>query len=173
MIASLLLALTFAASPAPAPEPRPIHELWGYARSGLSLYLSPSRTQGGLGGGVGVRDLLSDQLFIQADLSYLALLGNVAELRVGAGLQRSGTWAPALLITGSLLFGQHLTFLTEDHPYPSGLPGWSLGLELTPIRFASANTTVAVLPLGLGWGLELPGVGWHYRVGFLEVATRF
>lgn len=149
------------------------HSLWLYARTGLSLYLSPTKTQGGLGGGFGVRDVISDAFLVQADASYLTLLGNVAEVRLGAGVQRPGTWSPAALVTGSILIGEGLSFLTAEHPYPSRHPRWSLGVELSPFRFSSEKTSISVLPLGIGWGLELPGVGWHYKVGLLEVATRF
>jgi hypothetical protein len=150
------------------------HQLSAYCRSGLTLYLSPARTAGGLGGGVGVRDTFRDRYLFQLDASYLSMLGNAFDLRLGAGLQRSGgTWAPSAMLVLSTLFGDRLAFLTPEHPTPIGGPALSLGLNVAPLRFTSGGTTVAVLELGVGVGSDFPGVGLSYRVGLLEVGASF
>ena len=58
-------------------EPSPIfaafedHELAVYVRTGADLYTSDSRTAGGIGGGIGVRDTWKERFLFQLDASYL------------------------------------------------------------------------------------------------------
>lgn len=149
------------------------HRFSAYFTSGAQVYLSDARTIGGAGGGIGVRDTVNDLFILQADLSYLALLGNAGALRVGAGVQRPGTWAPAALLTVSTLFGERLSFLTPAHPARLPGPAMSVGLTLAPVRFDMQSVQFSLLQLGLGVGSDLPGLGLNYSVGLLEVGATF
>ncbi|QRK05627.1 hypothetical protein JQX13_36565 [Archangium violaceum] len=149
------------------------HRLSIYATAGAQVYLSDTRTIGGVGGGIGVRDTLNDRFILQADLSYLSLLGNTASFRVGAGVQRSGSYAPAALLTVSTLFGERLSFLTPEHPTRISGPGVTVGITAAPVRFDLQSVQVSVLQLGVGVGSDLPGLGLSYSVGLLEVGAAF
>ena len=157
-----------------AEEPSPArHRFSAYFTSGAQVYLSSARTIGGVGGGIGVRDTVDDVFVLQADLSYLALFGNGGSLRIGAGVQRPGTWAPAALLTVSTLFGERLSFLTPEHPTRLAGPAMSVGLTLAPVRFDMQSVQFSLLQLGLGAGSDLPGLGLNYSVGLLEVGATF
>jgi hypothetical protein len=157
-----------------AEEPSGLHHQFSvYTTAGAQVYLSDARSMGGVGGGLGIRDTLNDRFILQADFSYLSLLGNAASLRVGAGVQRGGTWAPAALLTVTTLFGEHLSFLTDEHPVRIQGPAVSLGITLAPVRFATEAVQVSVLQLGVGVGSDLPGLGIHYSLGLLEAGVTF
>jgi hypothetical protein len=157
-----------------AEEPSPLkHRFSAYVTSGAQVYLSSARTIGGIGGGIGVRDTVNDLFILQADLSYLMLLGNGGSLRLGAGVQRPGTWAPAALLTVSTLFGERLSFLTPEHPARIPGPAVALGLTLAPVRFDVQSVQFSLFQLGIGAGTDLPGLGLHYSLGVLEVGATF
>jgi hypothetical protein len=149
------------------------HRLGAYFSAGLQLYSSEARTAGGIGGSVGIRDTLRDRFILQADLSYLAFMGNALSLRLGAGVQRSGVYTPAVLLTWSTLRGDRVTFLTPQHPTPVKGPATTLGLLLAPIRFTHRGTQVSLLEFGVGVGTELPGLGLSYHLNLLEVGASF
>ncbi|MFE8600254.1 hypothetical protein [Archangium violaceum] len=151
----------------------PGHQLTLYGRAGGMLYLSDALTTGGFGGGVGVRDTLRDRFILQADLSFLMGIGNVGALRLGAGVQRSGTWTPAVLATLSVVMGDRLTFLTPAHPTPLRGPAVSLGVSVAPLRFTQKGMQLSLLELGVGAGSDLPGTGLAWHLGLLEVGTHF
>lgn len=150
-----------------------IHRLTFYSRAGALVYLSDAMTTGGAGGGVGVRDTLHDRFILQADLNYLMVLGNAAALRLGAGLQRSGTYTPAVLLSLTTVVGDRLTFLTSEHPTPVRHPAMSLGVSVAPLRFTQGGMQLSVLELGVGVGSDLPGLGLTWQLGLLEVGTSF
>jgi hypothetical protein len=166
-----LLAVPTNARAEEAPASR--HQLSVYATAGVQVYLSSARTMGGIGGGIGLRDTLDERFILQADLSYLSMLGNAASLRVGAGVQRQGTWAPAALLTVSTLFGDRLSFLTPEHPSRLTGPGMALGVSLAPVRFSLPSVQLSLLQLGVGAGSDLPGLGLYYSVGLMEVGATF
>jgi hypothetical protein len=171
---ALGLALVGHAGDARAEEsPAPGHRLSLYPTAGAQVYLSSARTMGGVGGGLGIRDTINGHFILQADASYLSLLGNAASVRVGAGVQRSGTWAPAALLTVTTLFGEHLSFLTPEHPERLTGPSVSLGVTLAPVRFELESVQVSVLQFGIGAGTDLPGLGLHYSLGLLEAGVTF
>lgn len=149
------------------------HQLTFYGRMGGMVYLSDARTQGGVGGGVGVRDTLHERFILQADLSYLMMIGNVAALRLGAGVQRRGTYTPAVLLTLTTQLGTQLSFLSTEHPTPVGGPNVTLGVSVAPLRFTHAGMQLSLLELGVGTGNDLPGWGLAYQLGLLEVGTTF
>ncbi len=139
-----------------------------FLRSGGRGYLSEARTIGGVGGGLGVRVPLGAPFFAQADLSYLSQIGNVGDLRLGFGVQRSGTWIPAARVSVGMLFGDRLAFLTPSHPTPVPGPAFSLGLAVAPLRWTNGTTTVSVFELEVGVGSDFPGLGLVVGVGLLE-----
>jgi hypothetical protein len=149
------------------------HQLMFYGRTGGQVYLSSARTQGGLGAGVGLRDTIRERFILQGDLSYLMMLGNVGLLRLGAGVQRRGTYTPAVLLTLSTLVGDRLAFLTSEHPTPLQGPTMALGVSIAPLRFTHEGLQLSLLELGVGVGSDLPGWGLSYQLGILEVGTTF
>lgn len=144
-----------------------------YARTGAMVYLSAGQTAGGLGGGLGVRDTVHDRYLLQADLTQLSLIGTAFALRLGAGVQRRGTWAPAALVTGTLFLGDRLRFLTPAHPAGVTAPAHALGMTLAPLRFRASGVEVSLLELGIGVGWDWPGIGATYNATLLEVGTSF
>ncbi|HVE83284.1 MAG TPA: hypothetical protein VND93_10575 [Myxococcales bacterium] len=144
-----------------------------YCTSNVMVYLSGARTMGGVGGGVGVRGFPGPPFILQADVSSLLLLGNVAALRLGAGVQRSGLYSPFALVTALTLLGDRLTFLTPDHPVPVTGPAVSLGVTVAPLRFVFQGAEVSLLQLGAGLGTDLPGLGISYSLGLMEVGAAF
>jgi len=171
----LLLALVGspALAQAPSAEAPPGHRFTLYTRSGLGLYLSEARTVGGVGGGFGVRDTLDGRFLLQADASYLMGLGNVLEVRLGAGIQRRGTYTPAALLLVSGLMGDQLRFLSPGHPSPVHGPTLALGMQLAPVRFTHQGMQLSVLEFGVGVGSDLPGAGVALHLGLLEVGCVF
>jgi hypothetical protein len=168
IVCGLLLApLTTEAREAPP------HQLSAYLRSGATAFVGPSRTMGGMGVGVGVRDLIHGTLVVQADVSYLGALGHATEARVGVGLQRSGVWAPGLLLTGSLLLGERLAFRTPEQPTASVGPLGVVGLSVSPLRFCSGGRCASVLELGAGYGTDGASGGTALQLGLLEVGFTF
>lgn len=156
-----------------ASAPASPHRLSAYASGGLQLYLSDARTAGGVGGGLGIRDTLRDRFILQADASYLMFLGNALSVRVAAGVQRRGLWTPAVLLSVSTFWGDHLTFLTPEHPTPIAGPAVALGLSVAPLRFSFEGTQVSLVEVGLSVGAELPGIGIAYQIRALEVGASF
>ncbi|WP_375767655.1 hypothetical protein NR798_39170 [Archangium gephyra] len=164
----LSLLLPLLATPAAAAEP----QLTVYSRAGAMLYLSDAQTAGGIGGGVGLRATFEERFILQADVSYLMGIKNVAGLRLGAGLQRRGTYTPAVLLTLSTLMGDRLLFLTPQHPTPPG-PAPVLGVSIAPLRFSHEGTQVSLLELGVGVGSDLPGTGMSWQLGLVEAGVSF
>lgn len=153
--------------------PRSFHRLSAYIESGAMVYLSDARTMGGLGAGLGVRDVLGGRFVLQADLSYLGYLGNAAAVQLGAGIQTGGTYNPAALLTLTTLMGDRLSFLTAQHATPVWGPAVTLGVRVAPARFDLGATQVSLFELGVGVGTDLPGLGLCYSVHLLEVGASF
>ena len=174
MMPTMLLALSvLSASPDPAGDEPSRHQLSVYLRSGAALYLSDARTQGGVGGGVGVRDTVDGRWVLQADVNGLTGLGSVLAVRVGAGLQRQGVCSPAVMVNLTGLFGERLDFFIPAHPQSVAGPALGLGLTLAPVRFHLGRTQVSVLELGVGVGTDRPGLGLLYGLTLLEVGMTF
>ena len=159
---------------APAASAEPLtHRITAYVHSGVSLFLSDFRTMGGIGGGVGVRDTLNDRFILQADARYLLGLGNAVELRVGAGIQRQGTWTPAALVMVSGMAGGGMRFMTSARSTPVVAPALTVGLQLAPLRFTHSGTQFSLFELGVGVGSEWPGRGVSMHLTLLEAGTSF
>ncbi|HEX5751787.1 MAG TPA: hypothetical protein VFZ09_36545 [Archangium sp.] len=146
------------------------HRFSVYLPAGAQVYLSDTRTAGGIGGGVGLRDTFQERFILQVDATYHMLVGNSVVLRAGAGIQRRGVYTPAVLVTLSTFVGDRLTFLTPAHPSVPVVPPYALGLQLAPLRFTYEGMQVSLAEVGIGAGLEFPGVGFAYRLGVLEVS---
>jgi hypothetical protein len=155
----------------PPPGTRAGHEIQLTAHSGASLHLSAARTIGGVGGGVGVRDIVGQRLVLQGDASYLVGLGNVVGIRLAAGLQRRGFYTPAALVAARALLGSRISFLTPDHPAPRRTPAATVGLVAAPLRFRSSGYEVSFFELGVGIGSDFPGVSRVFELRLLEVAA--
>lgn len=168
---ALVVGLAVPMLDARADEAHGEHQLAVYVRTGVAAYLSDARTIGGIGGGLGIRDTIRDRFILQADVNYLGYIGNAGGLNLGAGLQRSGTYTPVVLLTASALFGDQLSFLSSQHPRPSRFPAFSLGLAVAPVRFSVKGMQLSLLELGVGVGTDLPGLGMSYRLGLVEVGT--
>jgi len=169
---TLLLLSALATSPTPPEEAGPPrHQLSLYARSGATVYLSPARTHGGVGGGFGLRDTVEGRWLLQVDASGLTGLGSALAVRVGAGVQRQGWWSPAALVSLTGLFGDRMDFLTPEHPLPIAGPSVGLGLTLAPARFTLGSAQVSLLEVGVGVGTDSPGLGLLYGLTLLEVGV--
>ena len=159
------------ADPPPTAAPSPSPRWYVTVATGAQAYLSPNRTMGGYGGGLGVRALFGKHLFAEADAAYLFEIGNVLALRVSAGLQRDGLWAPAALVSLGVLAGQQFTFFQPGGPTLGGVPAAWIGLAVAPLRFQLGRAQVSVLQLGLGVGTDLPGLGLAPQLQVLEIAV--
>lgn len=169
---TLLVLSALATAPEPGGESMPPrHQLSLYARSGAAVYLSQARTQGGVGGGFGLRDTVDGRWLLQVDASGLTGLGSALAVRVGAGVQRRGWWAPAALVSVTGLFGDRMEFFTPEHPEALAGPSVGLGLTLAPVRFSLGRAQVSALELGVGVGTDRPGLGLLYGLTLLEVGV--
>lgn len=148
----------------------PGHRLSVYTAFGGAAYSSPGQTIAGAGGWVGVRRLLGGPHFIQADIGGLALMGGALEARVGAGIQASGWWSPAIVLTFGLLAGGRMAFVTPERPQPPRGPALAFGLEFSPLRYSLDRGTVSVLTLGIGAGADEAGPALAFHLGLLETA---
>jgi hypothetical protein len=173
MTSTLLVLSTLATAPAPAGEAAvpPRHQLSLYARSGATVYLSRVRTHGGVGGGFGLRDTVDGRWLLQADANALIGVGTSFAVRLGAGVQREGRWAPAALVNLTGLFGDRMDFLTPEHPSFIGGPSLGLGLTFAPARFTLGRAQVSLLEVGVGVGTDRPGLGLLYGLTVLEVGV--
>lgn len=135
-----------------------------------AVFLSDDVTAGGAGGGVGVQLLYARRALLQVDLSALWGLGTALCTRVAAGAQlQQGSWAPAAWISGSTFWGDRLEFLTGSAERPNR-PSWTLGLRLSPLRFATSSTTISALEPGIGSDFS-GGLGLELNV--FQLASRF
>lgn len=170
LLASLVLAGMDAraadSEAVPAASP---HRFSVYMGAAGMAHLSDVRTQGGVGGGIGLRDTIDERFILQADVHHLLMLGNTVGLRLGAGVQRRGIYQPAALLTLTTLLGDRLVFMTPEHPVPVQHPAMTLGVSVAPLRFSMGKTQLSLLELGVGVGTEFPGLGVSYRLGLVEV----
>ncbi|HZI06250.1 MAG TPA: hypothetical protein VEZ71_19625, partial [Archangium sp.] len=88
------------------------HQFSVYSRGGVQAYLSPTRSTGMFGGSLGVRDTIQGRFILQADVGYLMNFGNVVPVQLAAGIQRSGFYTPAALVTFTSFLGDRINFLT-------------------------------------------------------------
>lgn len=172
MFAAPVLAQPELAAPVSA-QPMPEHLLSLYLSPAAVAYLSVGRTQVGLGGRVGIRDVFRDRFVFQADAGYLQYVGRFASLRLGAGIQRQGTWTPMVGVSLLALLGEQLRFSTAAHPDLASGPILAAGLTVQPLRFGAGAVTLSLLEVGAALAPDAPGVGWAFSVGFGEVSVAF
>ncbi|QRN98125.1 hypothetical protein JRI60_03355 [Archangium violaceum] len=171
--AALVAPVVLPATPPPPPPPPP-DRVSVYLRGGGSLLVTPTRAMGGVGGGVGLRGVLKDRVILQVDVGYMGLLGNVREVRIGAGVQRGGTWSPSMLATVSVLRGDGLTLRTEGAPTSPRGPAGALAVVFAPFRFCSdRGSCVSLLEPGVGLGTDFATVGPIVHLGLLELGLAF
>lgn len=170
LLASLLLAGMNARAEEAGDAPTTSrHHFSVYMGASALVHMSDVRTQGGVGGGIGLRDTLDERFILQADFHELLGIGNTMGLRLGAGVQRRGVYQPAALLTLTTMLGDRLSFMTPDHPAPVRFPAMTLGVSVAPARFSMGRAQVSLMELGVGVGSEYPGLGLSYRVGLVEV----
>jgi hypothetical protein len=162
----LIVALMTSAAASAQPS------LTATARAGGSLSLNPSRTQGGLGGGVGARLSLDEHWVVQADIATLFGLGVVGLVRAGGGWQRPGRWSPMVRVDLELGFGGSLDFSVEGRLPPRG-PTLGLTAAVALLRFVTGRWTISALELGAGLGSDFRTVGFRAGVTLLEVGLAF
>ena len=133
-------------------------------------YLSDTRTMGGVGPSVGVRDVFRKVFLIEVDASYLFMIGNVVALRGGFGVQLPGFWSPAATANVSVLLGDRLSFLQPGKALPLGTPTASIGVTIAPLRFHTGPAIVSALQLGIGLGTEFTNWGPLISASLLEIA---
>lgn len=135
-------------------------------------YLSDTRTMGGVGPSVGVRDVYRDVFLIEADAAYLFMLGSVVNLRAGFGVQRPGLWSPAATANVSVLLGARFAFIQPGRPLPMGTPTAAIGITLAPLRFQAGPVLLSAMQVGLGLGTEFNNWGPLISASLLEIAVR-
>lgn len=161
--------ITVVARTAPAAEPD-----WRWlltAQSGADLYLSEARSLGGLGGGLGLRAEWKGPWVFEGNFGPLVGAGAVLVLRLAAGIQRPGSYCPALLFGTRWMFGDALHFVTPAHRLAPAGPAFSFGPALSPLRFRKKNTELSFASVYWGLGSDLPGLGTGYGITLLEVGT--
>lgn len=133
-----------------------------FVRQAFAIHLSRETMAGGAGGGVGAQAIFYERYLAEAEVGVLWLLGNALSIRLGAGVQRRGTWSPAGLVTGTFLSGDRLELLSEDGSRPPA-PNWALGVRAAPLRFMGKTGLASVLE---------PGIATDFRGGlYLELVV--
>jgi hypothetical protein len=160
-----ILAVLHAASPAAGPE----LEVSPLLLQEVALFLSDEVTAGGVGGAVGVQLEYRDVYLAQVDVGLMWTLGNAVATRAAVGVQRPGTWKPAILATFAMLWGDRIEFLTGDGSRPS-IPSWSLGVRGAPLRFGTTLGTISALEPGIG--SDFAGALW-LELTWLQASARF
>lgn len=173
MMRRLLLLASFLVLVPAVAQAESSHQWSAYVRGGVGLHLSDARTIGGLGLGLGVRDTIDERFVLQGDATYHFMVGNSVAMRLGAGVQRSGMWIPAALVTANVMVGDQLSFLRPEYPTPVSFPSVSLGLALAPLRFRAHGTTVNIGEVTIGVAHEFPGWATVFQVALLEIASEF
>ncbi|MDQ3264287.1 MAG: hypothetical protein M3Y59_11595 [Myxococcota bacterium] len=169
LLPGLLLLAALLATPSLASDPE--HRLHLSLGGGAQAYLSDTRTMGGVGASVGLKDVYRDFLLLEADASYLFLIGNVFALRGGVGVQWPGLYSPAVSVNLGLLMGDRFSFLQPGLGSAGPTPSLTFGLVVSPIRFFTSRGIVSVLQLGAGLGTEFPGLGRSIYLGLLEISV--
>lgn len=151
-------------------EPSVTSPLTVSARSGFSLSLTSARTQGGVGGGLGLGYALTPSMDLFADASWLWGLGSVGLVRAGAGWHRTGLWTPQLSAMVELGVGGGLDFSVAGKT-PSRLPTVGLSLGLAPLRFTRDGAWISLFELSGGLSTEFLAVGPRFGVTALAVGA--
>lgn len=137
-----------------------------------SVSLTQARTQGGLGGAVGVAYAVSPSWQAQARVAWLWGLGSHTLLRVGGGWQRpEGLWRPLLRLDVALGLGGALDFGVGGQP-PSRAPTLGLVVGASLLRFQLGRVALSVLELEGGLSTEFLSIGPRVGLGLLAVTVQ-
>jgi hypothetical protein len=164
---ALVLLGSLAATPVEAPS-----RLSVTLESLGSVSLTQARTQGGLGGAVGVAYAVSPSWQAQARVAWLWGLGSHTLLRVGGGWQRpEGLWRPLLRLDVALGLGGALDFGVGGQP-PSRAPTLGLVVGASLLRFQLDRVALSALELEGGLSTEFLSIGPRVGVGLLAVTVQ-
>lgn len=169
MSAALFALAVIAAAPA---EPAGELSFVPVVQQGFAIYLSDTQTAGGLGGAAGLQFVWRDRWLAQADVGTWWMLGNVASTRLAVGVQRRGTWAPAVWVAVNTMWGSRLRFLDQDGTATKA-PPWAVGLRASPLRFAGERGLVSLLDVGVGLGTSGKAAGTWLELSLLQVGFRW
>lgn len=137
-----------------------------------SVSLTQARTQGGLGGAVGVAYAVSPSWQAQARVGWLWGLGSHTLLRVGGGWQRpEGLWRPLVRLDVALGLGGALDFGVGGQP-PSRAPTLGLVVGASLLRFQLDRVALSVLELEGGLSTEFLSIGPRVGLGLLAVSVQ-
>lgn len=160
----LLLLLTLGAAPAEARLSVGLETL-------ANVSLTQGRTQGGVGGALGVAWAFDANWQAQARVAWLWGLGSHTLVRVGAGWQRGeGTWRPLVRADLALGLGGALDFGVAGSA-PSRAPTLGLVLGVSLLRFQLERVTVSLLELEVGLSTEFLSIGPRAGLGLLAVSV--
>lgn len=167
----LMLALMMLVTPAFAENAAPSRFAVRLETLG-SLSLTRARTQGGIGGAVGVAYAFDPHWLAQARVGWLAGLGSHTLVRVGGGWQRAeGSWRPFIGTDVAVGLGGALDFGVEGGP-PSRAPTLGLTVGLSLLRYQVEKLTLSVLELEAGVSTEFLSVGPRLGLGLLSVSVQ-
>lgn len=141
-------------------------------RSAGSLSLTAGRTQGGIGGGVGLSYELKPSVALQADVAWLWGIGAPVLVRVGGAWQRAGLWRPQLRADLEVGLGGGLEFSVEGRiPPRAPTLGGVLGLGL--LRFeVPERGWISLLELSGGLSTDFASLGPRLGLSLLSLGVR-
>ncbi|MBP7496564.1 MAG: hypothetical protein KA792_02735 [Bacteroidales bacterium] len=140
-----------------------------YFQLGSMYYSSKQVTSTGVGPGIGLSALINKHFLAKTDLNLFWINGNAASLRLALGYKRIGLWAPAAYLGISSIFGSRTEILLEDGSRPAN-PVFSLGLQLSPLRFENEKGFVSILEIGYGFSNYQ---GKNLEISLLSLGVKF
>lgn len=153
-LAILLATATAAAEPRELRIEPTIHQQ-------VLLMTTPTTTAGGVGGGVGVQLTWRARYLAQADVAALWMIDNPIAVRLAAGVQRDGAWAPAIWLAATTIWNDRVEVVMAPGER-QGWPVWALGVRASPLRYRAEWGTVSALE---------PGVGTDFTGTLLELTV--
>ncbi len=135
-----------------------------------SLSLTPSRTQGGVGGALDVSYAFTPSLHAHASVGWLVGVGSSSLVRLGAGWSRSGTWRPLFGADLEVGVGSALEFGGAT-VHPAGVPTLALTARVALLRFEVGPCSLSGLELNAGPSTEFVSVGWRLGVKLFALSV--
>ena len=135
-----------------------------------AISLTPSRTQGGIGGGVHAAFALDSHWQVHAHAAWLWGLGSHTLLRLGAGWQREGMWRPRFHAGLALGLGGSLDFSVADRA-PSRAPTLGVMAGAALLRFQVESVIVSAFELEAGLSTEFVSFGPRAGVTVLSLSV--
>jgi len=140
-----------------------------YFQLGGMYYSSKQVTSTGAGPGIGLTVGISEHFLAKTDVNLYWINGNAASFRLALGYKRIGFYAPAGYLGISSIFASRTEFLLEDGSRPVN-PVFSIGLQLSPLRFENEKGFVSILDIGYGFGSYH---GKNLEVSLLSLGVKF